>query len=91
VSQYITNSQTLVNILIMSTLGNAIIVQTLNDALCYMKGKRGRNSEFYKDAFLYVKGSGLEITIEEYGLAYDGEKLRDQFFWFAKQAMRGSM
>jgi len=89
-NQYITDSETLMNILIVTTIGTSVLVQTLKDAYFYMCGKKGRNAKDYKEAYVYVNGSGLQVTIEEYHLAYDAEKLKGTFFWQAKQILKGT-
>lgn len=35
--------------------------------------------EASKQAFAFISGTGLEIMLEEYGLDYDAEKIRENF------------
>lgn len=36
--------------------------------------------EASKQAFVFISGTGLEIMLEEYGLDYDAEKIRENFY-----------
>jgi len=63
-----------------------MLCQTLLEA-SYMftktSGSTTRNShsssEFSKQAFVFIQGTGLDIAIETYGLEYNPKELRDSF------------
>lgn len=33
-----------------------------------------------KQAFAFISGTGLEVMLEEYGIGYDAEAIRTQFY-----------
>ena len=72
------NTTNLVYLALLNTVGIAIISQTLVEARNYIYGSNKRTD---KEAFMFVKGTGLEIVMESYCLDYDTKKLRDTFFW----------
>jgi len=84
-----TEDRELVRILMMTTLGESILVETLKSAASFItrshngvskKGYYSRNT--FKEAmqcYYFVQGTGLDILIESYELDYNAEEIRKGF------------
>lgn len=74
-------SKNIVKMLFMNSLGEAVLIQAFQDALFYVANSDHRTSKARKESYMFIKGTSLEITIQEYSLNYDADTLRNQFFW----------
>jgi len=72
--------------LLMNTLGLSILVEVLNNARSHAQRihKKFIKNENYSEkraCFVFVQGTGLNILIDRYGLGYDADEIRTNFFY----------
>lgn len=72
------------NVLIYTTLGLGAIVSALKDAAMFYTHTNGYFSRsqrtLARQALTFIQGTGLEIAIRAYGLDYDAEEIRLNFY-----------
>lgn len=82
--------------LIMSSMGEAIIVETMKSA-AYFVSRSGNNfkpkhhvtKQFLQESrycYYFVQGTGLDILINDYQLDLDPEELRNQFNYLVRHS-----
>lgn len=86
---YALNSAQLQRLLFINTIGVSIISEALIQAAYLFGSKRQAlwrhnkpglvKQEQYQEAYLFIQGTGLDIVIENYGLDYNAESLREGF------------
>lgn len=63
----------------LNTIGLSIICQEFHYASwAYLKPKW--HPRLSSDSLAFIQGTGLDIVIENYGLMYDANRLRNSFF-----------
>ena len=73
-------------IIMINTIGMAIIVDSLRSAASYICKKEdyGKLRYFTKkdgiESLAFIQGSGLEITLQEYGIPLNASSIRTVFF-----------
>ncbi|MBU2052560.1 hypothetical protein KKH13_05125 [Patescibacteria group bacterium] len=77
-AEQILNSAQLMYIMMLNTLGLTVVEQALVEARNFVHGSHKKSD---KQSYLFVKGTGLEVVIEQYQLGYDGTRLKESFFW----------
>ena len=74
-------------IAVINTMGEAILVSVLREAVFYVRHSSKTYSHYdssmrlleAKDCYLYVQTTGLDLILSNYDLNYDPEILRDAF------------
>lgn len=84
-------SEFLAHIMLVNTLGLSVIVESFREAKYYLlhassttKWVRDKAKEM-KPAFLFIQGTGLEMTLQRYGCDYDADQLRTSFYSLVKR------
>lgn len=70
-------------------IGHAVLEETLRSAALYLVHSnqpisKVREIKEYKDCYLYIQGTGLEIIINEYYLNYNAETIRKGFNYYVR-------
>lgn len=76
-----TNSKSTVNLLIMNTIGESILVQAFHEAFIYINNSGKRVTKDLRESYFFINGTGLELAIQEYNLDYNADTLRNYFYW----------
>ena len=73
--------------LFYTTLALRILTTTLREASYMfvhtcgrMTREKEKKIEESREAFIFISGTGLDILIEEYGISYNAEELREEFY-----------
>lgn len=78
----LTSSQ-LVHVMMLNTIGMSIISQALVSAAgLYMRSNNisDARAEEARESLMYIKGTGLDMTIEEFQIPLDPDNVRASFF-----------
>ena len=76
-------------ILAYATLALRMIQLTLLESLTYMrKGSSltGNHLSECRESYMFIHGTGLELTFKRFNLDYDSEYIKDRFFWLYTHA-----
>ena len=86
-------------IAIVNTVGHAVLVETLKMAVYYLShsnglshtGDYGRNFKTEmneaRSCYLFVQGTGLEITINDFDLNYNPDRIRSMFNYLVRHSV----
>jgi len=69
--------------LFMNTIGLTIVTRALVDAHKLLMGTNNMSKirkRECRESLAYIRGTGLELTLQVYEIPLDAEKLRDNFF-----------
>ena len=81
------NSADLVQIMLANTIGISILAETMKAASFLFTHTNGHSAKKLQEAracFAFIKGTGMELIIEDYGLGYDADRLRYSFYDYFK-------
>ena len=78
-----------------NTLGHSILIETLKMAAYYLSHSNGLQSGFAlpkfktymneaKSCYLFVQGTGLELTLNRFDLNYNAERIRTLFGYMVR-------
>ena len=79
-----------------NTLGHAVVIETLKMAAYYLSHSNGLGYKSYnvrttmseaKSCYLFVQGTGLEVTMERFGLNYDTGKIKNMFNYLIRKSI----
>lgn len=76
------DSTQLHHFIMVNTIGTSILMQAFKDA-SYLLSKTNGYTKYGSactDALIFVQGTGLEMVLTQYSLAYNADKLRSTFF-----------
>lgn len=79
---YVVESTQLVMVLLTNTIGMSILIETLrtaSHAFIHTHNWKNKRTVESEKCFAWVQGTGLDIFLHKYDLAYDPDKLRDSF------------
>ncbi len=79
----ITDSGQLYALIMLNTIGIAILRETFEDAAYYLthsSGTRMKKLCQASQSFAFIRGTGLELICSYYHLDYNTEELRNSFF-----------
>jgi len=89
-------NEEIVKLLIMNTLGESVLVETLRSASYFIsRTGNGYHPKFWREqdrlkegesCYYFVQGTGLDILIEYYDLGYNPNEVRDQFNYWVRHA-----
>lgn len=88
-------SSELVRVLLMNTIGQSILIETLKSAHYFITHSNGfdpkhhvtkRNFLDSKQCYFFMQGTGLDTLIQSYELDYNPETLRDGFNYYARHS-----
>jgi len=80
---------------IVNSLGRTVLVETIRMAAFYVHHSGsylGHSRSFVMDikegksCFVFVNGTGLQLLINKFGLAYDAEKIMDTFNYCVRKS-----
>ena len=77
---------------VVNSMGQAVLVETLKAAAYYVTHSNGTRSHAgiqFKEAmscYAFVQGTGLNIIINRFGLAYNAEKIQDAFNYCVRKS-----
>jgi len=80
---------------VVNSLGRTVIIETVRSAAFYITHsdntkKHGKNfNTELKEAqscFMFIQGSGLQVLINRFGLAYNADHLRDTFNYCVRKS-----
>ena len=77
------NSESLVTLMFMNTLGMTILENAFKTASFLFTRSNSvseKKLEEYKENLAFIQGTGLEIMLDTYHIVYDANKLRNGFF-----------
>jgi len=69
--------------MLMNTLGLSIITEAMRSAsrlFISTKNVGEKKIAEYRESLVYIQGTGLELTMQDYGVQLDAEELRNSFF-----------
>lgn len=85
-----------INMFLMNTLGESILVETLKSAAFYItrsgglaSSKRRETKAFLKEAgycYIFVQSTGLDLLIQRYRLDYNPEEIRSSFNYYVRHS-----
>lgn len=70
------------NILFMTTCAMTMIYQSIKEAsyvFTHTDNLNSKHAEVSREAYAFIQGSGLDITIRKYSLDYSPNRIRDEF------------
>lgn len=82
------DSAELMRIMLANTVGLSILAETIRMAgylFTHTNGNSNRETKEAKSCFAFIRGTGLELLIEDYELGYNADQLRYCFFDYFKQ------
>lgn len=82
------DSQMLVRLMVMNTIGMSILFEAFHNASFIYKIPRGNQYMTRKevlDSYAFVQGTGLDILLQSYHLDYDPDQLRNGFNYYMKK------
>lgn len=93
---HLNDSASLMNLAFINTLGLQVLTQTFKSAAFYIRNidylctwKQPKHFRSYmkegSSCLAFINGSGLDIMLEQYALAYDSDELRDGFFYLSRK------
>ena len=75
------------HLMALNTIGMTVLVDALLEASCYFTGSGlngrqlgERRMQECKESLAFVQGTGLDIIVDTYQIAYDTDHLRKSFF-----------
>lgn len=78
----------------INTLGHAVLIETLKMAAYYVSHSNNantRNLKTYlseaKSCYMFVQGSGLELTLNRFGMDYNAGKIKSLFNYLIRQSI----
>lgn len=80
---------------VVNSLGNTVIIETFKAAAFYIShssGVEGHSRSFLmqfreaQECFIFIQGTGLDILINRFGLAYNPDNLRDTFNYCVRRS-----
>lgn len=79
---------------IVNTLGQSVLLETLKMAAYYISHSNGntRRHDFTvhmseaSSCYAYVQGTGLQILINRFSLAYDADQIRESFNYYIRRS-----
>ena len=83
----------------VNTLGHAIVIETLKMAAYYLNHSNGLSSYLHypknfrsemneaKSCYLFVQGSGLEVTLNRFDLSYNADRIRTLFNYLVRHSI----
>lgn len=76
----------------LQKLGEAFLTESFREAAAvFLRAvTQAFEAAFLSESFLFVQGSGLDVTIKTFGLPYDAQDLRGTFFWKLQRAQSAS-
>lgn len=76
-----------VHLLLLNTLGLSILTETLYSAQ-FIYTQSGRRSDIleHQACYAFIQGSGLDMLLEQYGLEYDPDGIRNGFNYYLRRA-----
>lgn len=85
---FVVDSQMLVRLLLMNTIGISVLCEALRNASYFYKVDYGNHFVKRKEVnecYAFVQGTGLEILLESYHLNYDADQIRNGFNYYLKR------
>jgi len=82
-------------IALINTMGHAILIETIKMAAYYVHHSNGASLTYNKvgrikegkNCYAYIQGTGLAIIINQYGLNYDTDVLRETFNYCVRHSL----
>ena len=80
----------------INTLGHAVLIETLKMAAYYLSHSNGlehRGINFKatikeaKSCYVFVQGTGLDVTLNTFGLNYNAGRIKELFNYMARQSI----
>lgn len=80
---------------VVNSLGRTVLIETIKMAAFYVShsGSYAGNSRMLnmhikegRSCYLFVQGTGLQILINRFGLAYDADKIQDTFNYCVRKS-----
>lgn len=80
-------------IAVANTMGHAVLLETLRMANYYAHHSNGAASNHKvwrlhfneaKSCYLFVQGTGLQVILNRFGLAYDPDKIKSLFNYYLR-------
>lgn len=74
-----------IDMMIMAAVTNMIVEASYVFSTSNLSGTKlvNKNNPIWKQSLAFLSGTGLDIMIKEFNIAYDPDELREQFYnWF---------
>lgn len=89
------NSQINNHFAVVNSLGRTVLIETIRMAAFYVSHSgsyQGHNRTFIsqikegRSCYAFVQGSGLQVLIDRFGLAYHADKIQDTFNYCVRKS-----
>lgn len=74
------DSSYLLNLMAMNHLGLCVLEDTLKTAAKMFLPRHSTSKEIV-ETFYFIRGTGFELMLNRFGLNYDADELRSQFYY----------
>ena len=78
---------------VVTSMGQAVLIETIKAAAFYVTHSDGAHTKSkvmsLKEAsfcYAFIQGTGLQILINRFGLAYDADKIQDTFNYCVRKS-----